>query len=58
MVLHHITVMKCVSGCRKIILDTGLDVDVKLQFHGLHTHLTGILSTFSVEMFENQALCK
>jgi hypothetical protein len=39
-VLHHIIVAKCVDGGSKIILDTGLVVDMKLQFPGLHAHLT------------------
>jgi hypothetical protein len=32
MVLHHVTVVKCVNSCTKIILDAGLVVDMKLQF--------------------------
>jgi hypothetical protein len=40
-VLHHIAVMKCVSGSPRINLDAGLVGDMKLQFPGLlHVHLT------------------
>jgi hypothetical protein len=46
-VLHHITAMKCVSG-PKTILDAGVVALVKLQFCGLHAHLTsiGLISYF------------
>jgi hypothetical protein len=53
MVLHHIAVVKCVSGCPKIVMDTGLVVDMKLQFPGLHALLTLNLSIFCVGIFEN-----
>jgi hypothetical protein len=43
--LHHITVVKCVRACRLTILAGGLVADAKLQFPGLHVHLTSILST-------------
>jgi hypothetical protein len=56
-VLHHITVVKYVNCCLKIILDAGLVTDVKLQFPGLHAHLTWILSILSVAIFENEGLC-
>jgi hypothetical protein len=36
----HITVVKCAKGCPKVILDAGLVADMKLQFPGLHAHLT------------------
>jgi hypothetical protein len=52
-VLHHITTMKCVNGCPKIIPV----VDVKFKFPGLHVHLTLIISIFSVGIFENQGPC-
>jgi hypothetical protein len=46
------------QGCLKIILDGGLVTDVKLQFPGLHSHLTWILSTFfSLGIFENHGPC-
>jgi hypothetical protein len=56
MVLHHNTVMKCVSGCLKIIRGAELVVDMKLQFPSLHSNLTWILSVFSVGIFENQGV--
>jgi hypothetical protein len=31
-VLQHITAMKCVNGCPKIIVDAGLVADVKFSF--------------------------
>jgi hypothetical protein len=40
MVLHHIAVMKRVSGCPEIILDARLVMDRKLKFSGLHAYLT------------------
>jgi hypothetical protein len=45
-VLHHITVVKCVSWCPKIILDAGLVVNVMLEFPGQHAHLTSIFSSY------------
>jgi hypothetical protein len=36
----HYTVVKCVNGCLKIILHVGQVADVKLEFLGLHAHLT------------------
>jgi hypothetical protein len=45
-VLHQITVMKCVNSCPSIILDAWLVADVKLKFFGLHAHLTWIFSIF------------
>jgi hypothetical protein len=39
-VLCHITAMKCINGCPKIILDAGLVIDMKLQFPDLHAHQT------------------
>jgi hypothetical protein len=32
--LHHITLVKCLNGCPKIVLGTGMVVYVKLQFPG------------------------
>jgi hypothetical protein len=46
-VLQHITAVKCVKGCPKMFLDARLVADVKLQFPGLHAHLTSILSISS-----------
>jgi hypothetical protein len=43
-VLHHNTAVKCFNCCPKIIPDAGLVLDVKLQFPGLHAHLTSVLS--------------
>jgi hypothetical protein len=58
-VLHHITILKCVNGCPKIIVDAALDADLKLQFPGLHAHLTLMLAiVFSVGVFEKQGLCQ
>lgn len=54
-VLHHITVMKCVSVCPKIILGAGLVVDVKLYLPGLHAHLIWTLLIFPVGIFENRS---
>jgi hypothetical protein len=42
-VFHHVMVMKCNSGCLKIILDSGVVVR-KLQFLAVLAHLTWILS--------------
>lgn len=39
-VLHHITVVKFISDCSKIIVDAGLVMEVMLWFLGLHIHLT------------------
>jgi hypothetical protein len=41
-----ITVLKCVNDCSKIILGARLVADVKLQFPGLHAHLTEIFLNF------------
>jgi hypothetical protein len=46
MVLHYITIMKCLSDCLKMMLDVGEVTVVKLQFSGLHTHLTSALKNF------------
>jgi hypothetical protein len=54
-VLHHITAIKYVNGCPKIIPV----VDVKFKFPGLHVHPTLILSFFfSVRIFKNQGPCQ
>lgn len=45
MVFYHVTGVKCVKGCLKIILEAGLLVEVKLQFPGLYTHITSIILT-------------
>jgi hypothetical protein len=37
---HHVTIVKLVNGCPKIILDAGVFVYVEFQFPGLHVHLT------------------
>jgi hypothetical protein len=55
-VLHYITIMKCVNGCPKIVLDTGLVTDVKLQVPGLHAVLIKILSICFLGIFGNQEL--
>jgi hypothetical protein len=44
MVFYHITGVKCVKGCLKITLEAGVVVDVMLQFPGLYTCLTSIVS--------------
>jgi hypothetical protein len=51
-VLHHITVVKYISGCPKIILGFELIPDVKLQFPSLHAHLTWIPEMVSVGMLD------
>jgi hypothetical protein len=58
MVLQHITDVKCVNGCPKIILHAALVVDMKLQFPGLHIHLTWILSICPVLISDNQGPCQ
>jgi hypothetical protein len=45
-VLHHIKNIRCVNGCPQIILAVGLVADEKLQFSGLHAHLTSIVSIY------------
>jgi hypothetical protein len=57
-VIHHIRIVKYVSGCPKVILDVGLVADVKFHFPGLHAHLTLILSIFFVGTFESQGICQ
>jgi hypothetical protein len=49
--LQHITLVKCVGTCPKTV------GDVKLQFPGLHAHLTSISYILSVGLFE-QVLCQ
>jgi hypothetical protein len=56
--IHHLSVVKCVSGCPIIILDSGLVAEVELQFPGLHAHLTWVLLILSVDVFGNQCLCQ
>jgi hypothetical protein len=56
--LHHIPAVKCVNCSSNIILGVGLVVDVKLQFPGLQSHLTLILSVYSVGIFETQGKCR
>jgi hypothetical protein len=44
--LHHVTALKVISFCPKIILDAGLFMEVELRVLGLHTHLTRFLLIF------------
>jgi hypothetical protein len=37
---QHIAVVRCISGCTKVILEAGLASDLRLQFPVLHAHLT------------------
>jgi hypothetical protein len=48
---HHITAVKCVSDCPKIILGAGLVRDMKLQFRGLHAHLAWNLLEFTLWVY-------
>lgn len=43
-VLLHGTLVVC--ECPEIILDVALVADVKIQFPGLHAHLTSVVSSF------------
>jgi hypothetical protein len=56
-VLHHITIVKCVSGCPKIILDAGLVADVKLLYSGLQAHLTWTLSIYFLWAYMKMKVC-
>jgi hypothetical protein len=41
--LHHITVVNCVNGFPKNILDAGVVTDMKFHFSDLNAHLNSIL---------------
>jgi hypothetical protein len=55
-VLHYITVVKCVNGCPKIILDTGLVTDVKLHSPGQHALFIWIFLISFSGIFKNHGL--
>jgi hypothetical protein len=40
MMVHHITMAICVTVCLKLMLESGFVSNLKLQFPGLHAHLT------------------
>jgi hypothetical protein len=43
-------------GCPKIILDFSMVAEVKLQFPGLHAHLTSIFRFISMGIIESQTV--
>jgi hypothetical protein len=58
-VRHHITDVKCVSGCPKIILGAGLGLgcETPVSWPECSTG-SNPLDFFFVGMFENQGLCQ